>query len=114
MGEATAIGWTDHTFNPWWGCARVSPGCEHCYAETFAKRTGHPVWGKVIAGGESGPGHRPLDLDHARALRSQCTASGVPFFFKQVGGQHPTSGGDLLDGRTWKQRPPAPTPVAAS
>ena len=35
MGTATAIGWTDHTFNPWWGCSRVSPGCEHCYAETF-------------------------------------------------------------------------------
>ena len=46
MGERTAIGWTDHTFNPWWGCERVSPGCQHCYAETFAKRTGHDVWGK--------------------------------------------------------------------
>lgn len=46
MGESTAIAWTDHTFNPWWGCTRVSPGCEHCYAETFAKRTGNNVWGK--------------------------------------------------------------------
>lgn len=45
MSEKTAIGWTDHTFNPWWGCARVSQGCVHCYAETFAKRTGHDVWG---------------------------------------------------------------------
>lgn len=49
MGEQTAISWTDHTFNPWWGCTRVSPGCLHCYAEAFAKRTGHDVWGK---GGE--------------------------------------------------------------
>lgn len=39
------IAWTDHTFNPWWGCARVSPGCQHCYAETFAKRVGWNVWG---------------------------------------------------------------------
>jgi protein gp37 len=39
------IEWTDHTFNPWWGCVRVSPGCEHCYAETFAKRVGQKVWG---------------------------------------------------------------------
>lgn len=39
------IEWTDHTFNPWWGCVRVSPACQHCYAETFAKRTGHHVWG---------------------------------------------------------------------
>ena len=279
MGESTAIGWTDHTFNPWWGCARVSPGCEHCYAEAFAKRTGHAVWGKssdrrffgdkhwaeplkwnaaaeqagrpalvfcasmadvfedrrdldetrarlfelipetpwliwqlltkrpehvldlvpdrwkrsteippgivtqvatvhhpsrwpsncwigttvedqrrageripllidvpapvrflscepllgrvdlsgpgiplvwlggdprfdaalhwVIAGGESGPGHRPLDLDHARALRDQCRTAGVPFFFKQVGGRTPTAGGDLLDGKQWKQFPSA-------
>lgn len=45
MGKETEIAWTDHTFNPWWGCARVSPGCEHCYAESFAKRTGHGVWG---------------------------------------------------------------------
>ena len=33
------------SFNPWWGCVKVSPGCEHCYAETFAKRTGHSIWG---------------------------------------------------------------------
>jgi protein gp37 len=46
MGETTGIAWTDHTFNPWWGCERVSDGCQHCYAETFAKRYGHEVWGK--------------------------------------------------------------------
>lgn len=280
MGESTAIGWTDHTFNPWWGCARVSPGCEHCYAEAFAKRTGHAVWGKrserrffgdkhwaepvkwnaaaeaagvrrrvfcasmadvfedrddlgderarlwaliedtphldwqlltkrpenvlgmvpprwvypggdarnfwpvnawigctvedqqradervpellripapvrflscepllgpvdltgtavlgfhasrgvlhddyadriqfeniaragiswVIVGGESGPGHRPMNVDHARALVAQCEAAGVPVFFKQVGGRTPTAGGDQLDGRTIKQFPKA-------
>lgn len=47
MGEITAIGWTDHTFNGWWGCQRVSPGCEHCYAETFSKRVGLKLWGPV-------------------------------------------------------------------
>jgi protein gp37 len=46
VGAETKIGWTDHTFNPWWGCAHVSPGCVRCYAETWAKRTGHDVWGK--------------------------------------------------------------------
>lgn len=45
MGADSKIAWTDHTFNPWWGCVRVSPGCQHCYAETFAKRTGNAVWG---------------------------------------------------------------------
>lgn len=46
MGEKTEISWTDHTFNPWWGCVKVSPGCDHCYAEADAKRFGHNVWGK--------------------------------------------------------------------
>lgn len=46
MGKDSAIAWTDATFNPWWGCARVSPGCEHCYAEQLATvRRKLPVWG---------------------------------------------------------------------
>lgn len=52
MGEVSGIAWTDATFNPWWGCTRVSPGCDNCYAEAWAKRTGHapggarlPLWG---------------------------------------------------------------------
>lgn len=46
MGENTKIEWAHHTFNPWWGCVKVSPACDHCYAESFAKRTGNAVWGK--------------------------------------------------------------------
>lgn len=45
MAKNSGIEWTDHTFNPWWGCVRVSEGCVHCYAETFSKRTGNDVWG---------------------------------------------------------------------
>lgn len=45
MAENSKIQWTDHTFNPWWGCAKVSPGCTHCYAETFSRRTGADLWG---------------------------------------------------------------------
>lgn len=45
MGERTEIAWTHATFNPWWGCVRVSPGCENCYAESSAKRWGHAIWG---------------------------------------------------------------------
>lgn len=41
----TSIQWTDYTFNPWWGCVRVSPGCENCYAETFSHRLGMDLWG---------------------------------------------------------------------
>lgn len=46
MGEVSGIAWTDATFNPWWGCTRVSPGCENCYAETLATvRRKLDVWG---------------------------------------------------------------------
>lgn len=45
MAKATAIEWTDHTFNPWWGCTKVSPACDHCYAEAWARRVGSHVWG---------------------------------------------------------------------
>jgi len=45
VSKETGIGWTDHTFNIAWGCMKVSPGCAHCYAETFSKRTGHDIWG---------------------------------------------------------------------
>src|SRR5882762_9757042 len=45
MGKNSSIEWTDHTFNPWWGCTKVSPGCKHCYAEAFARRIGNDIWG---------------------------------------------------------------------
>jgi protein gp37 len=47
MAEKSGIEWTDATFNPWWGCAKVSPGCDHCYAERDAGRyqPGIPLWG---------------------------------------------------------------------
>lgn len=46
MSENTKIEWCDHTFNPWTGCAKVSPGCANCYAEGWAKRSGIVKWGK--------------------------------------------------------------------
>jgi protein gp37 len=45
MGKNSHIEWTNHTFNPWWGCAKVSPACQHCYAEAWAKRVGKDIWG---------------------------------------------------------------------
>ncbi len=249
MGETTKIGWTDHTFNPWVGCTKVSAACDNCYAEGWAKRAGRDVWGHgkprqrtktwgeplkwnaaakaagvrrkvfggslcdvfdaevpdewrddyhdkiieccpdldfllltkrpkvaadyyakrpvppnvwlgttvenqamadarvpmllkvpakvrflsiepmlgpvdlrdafivgpegglewfgarrqmlnwVICGGESGPGHRPIDPAWARSIRDQCAEVNVPFFFKQWGGRTPEAGGKILDGR---------------
>ena len=51
MSENSKIEWTDHTFNPWWGCIEVSPACDNCYARTFAKRVGLNIWGQA---GETG------------------------------------------------------------
>lgn len=46
MGEETKIAWTDHTFNPWMGCVKVSDGCKNCYAEALTKnRMGLSLWG---------------------------------------------------------------------
>lgn len=45
MGADSKIEWTDHTFNPWVGCTKISPGCDHCYAEGWAKRSGLVKWG---------------------------------------------------------------------
>ena len=61
----------------------------------------------VIAGGESGPGARPMELDWARGLRNQCQRSGVPFFLKQLGGVVDKRGHDraLLDGHLWRDLP---------
>lgn len=241
MAKDSAIGWTDHTFNPWWGCVEVSPACDECYARKFANRLGYP-WGAhaprrffadhhwreplnwnaaavrdgkrarvfcasmadvfevredlddsrrrlwelieatpaldwllltkrareirrmvpaawleaplahvwygttvegpdylwrleelrrvpaalrfisyepaladvtwpldgidwLIAGGESSPGFRPPDPDWIRSSRDQALAAGVAFYFKQWGGLRPTSKGNLLDGREWRQVP---------
>lgn len=59
----------------------------------------------VIVGGESGPQFRPISADWVRDIRRQCRAAGVPFFFKQWGGQTPKSGGRKLDGRVWDAYP---------
>jgi protein gp37 len=59
----------------------------------------------LIAGGESGIHHRPLNLEWVRKLRDACLRLGVPFFFKQVGGRTPKAGGRILDGRTWSEYP---------
>ena len=46
MADSTSIEWTDATWNPVTGCTKISPGCDHCYAERFSERfrgtPGHP------------------------------------------------------------------------
>lgn len=47
MGETTAISWTDHTFNPWWGCWKIADECKHCYADELANRYAKGHWGRA-------------------------------------------------------------------
>lgn len=61
-------------------CAEIDPADQPCL--TCEARTGIR-W--VVAGGESGPGARPMHPDWVRSLRDQCQAAGVPFLFKQWG-----------------------------
>ncbi|PFH29082.1 phage Gp37/Gp68 family protein [Burkholderia sp. JKS000303] len=55
MSENTKIEWTDSTFNPWEGCAKVSPGCDHCYAEA---RNARFAGGTAVNWGPSAPRRR--------------------------------------------------------
>src|SRR5437667_6250935 len=74
MAENSKIEWCDHTFNPWTGCQKVSPGCDHCYAEHMAdhrfgwvewgphgqrKRTSDDNWRKPLRWAKDTNGHRP-------------------------------------------------------
>ena len=69
MAENSKIEWTEHTFNPWWGCTKVSPACDNCYAEAWAKRTGHEVWGAKSGRRRMSESHwsNPIRWDRAAA-----------------------------------------------
>jgi len=55
MAEKTAIAWTRSTFNPWIGCTKIGPGCDHCYAETLDARH---KWGGAVHWGAGVPRYR--------------------------------------------------------
>ena len=68
---------------PNYGC--VAQRCHRCECQAFRKVRGADGLHWVIAGGESGPGARPMHPQWARDIRDQCAAAGVPFHFKQWG-----------------------------
>ncbi|SPD47493.1 phage Gp37/Gp68 family protein [Cupriavidus neocaledonicus] len=88
MSENSKIEWTDHTFNPWEGCQKVGPGCDHCYAETrnarFAggtainwgpgaprRRTSAANWRKPLAWNAN---HNAFFAEHGRRQRVFCAS----------------------------------------
>jgi len=70
VSEHTGISWTDATFNPWWGCTKVSPACDHCYAERDANRfaPGKVLWGVGSARRTFGDVHWQLPLRWAKTM----------------------------------------------
>lgn len=73
MAQVTGVSWCDHTFNGWWGCAKVSPACDNCYAERDSKRfaAGQVLWGVDAARRTFGDKHwdEPLRWDDRAAER---------------------------------------------
>ena len=65
----------------------------------------------AIAGGESGPGARPMPIEWVRSIRDQCVTARVAFHFKQWGGVNKKRTGRMLDGKTWDQLPPRHPPA---
>lgn len=97
MGEGSKIEWTDHTFNPWWGCTRVSPACDHCYAATWAARW-EVGWGASAAPRVFGDAHwrEPLKWDAAAAkagIRARVFCASMADVFERRDGEH----SDVLD-----------------
>lgn len=77
MAENSKIEWTDHTFNPWIGCTRVSPACDNCYAEALMSgRYGRVQWGP----GEARSRTAPSTWRQPRKWNKQAAASGQPVF----------------------------------
>ena len=79
MGENSKIAWCDHTFNPWIGCTKVSPACDHCYAEAMMDlRYGKVHWGA----GEDRKKTSPANWQLPRRWNRQAQAAGSrPFVF---------------------------------
>lgn len=88
MSENSKIEWTDHTFNPWEGCQKVGPGCDHCYAETRnarfgggtainwgpgapRRRTSKSNWRKPVAWNAA---HEKFFAEHGRRQRVFCAS----------------------------------------
>ena len=67
MAKST-IEWTDYTWSPWLGCTKVSPACDHCYAESWAKRAGRPeLWDGMRSRTSAVYWQQPLKWDREAA-----------------------------------------------
>lgn len=79
MGDVTGISWTDSTFNPWIGCTKVGPGCDHCYAEGEDARRqwgGARHWGAGVARHRTSPAYwtNPIKWNKVGRRRVFCAS----------------------------------------
>jgi len=96
MAKDSKIEWTTHTFNPWWGCVKVSDGCKNCYAEAFSKRTGNNVWGVAAERRFFGEKHwnEPLKWNEAAkgaVERPRVFCASMADVFELLPGDHPSA-----------------------
>lgn len=84
MAEHSAISWCDATFNPWIGCTKVSPACDHCYAERWAGRFGRIAWDRPPVRTSLANWHQPMAwnakaVQTGRSIRVFCASLGDVF-----------------------------------
>lgn len=91
MSENTKIQWATHTFNPWMGCSKVSPGCKNCYAESLMDtRYGKARWGKGQPRVRTSAANWGLPMKWNRQAKEQpfiCHGCGTRYFCESGG--HP-------------------------
>jgi len=97
LGEIDLSDWIEPECGACQGAGEINGG-DGCPARCDGGRTRDPRLDWVVAGGESGPGARPMHPDWARSLRDQCTTAAVPFCFKQWGDWTDTEHGQAADG----------------
>jgi len=86
MAKNSKIEWTDHTFNPWMGCTKVSPGCKHCYAETLMDHRYHKVqWGPQGTRIRTSPANWKEPLKWNMTWWVECEVCGLRQVFNQHG-----------------------------
>jgi len=91
MAAKTAIAWTDATFNIAWGCQKVSPGCQNCYADALALRYGHDLWGPTAVRRTFGAKHWTEPLKWNReAGRTRTSTRVFSSSMCDIGEDHPT------------------------
>lgn len=79
MGETTGIAWADATYNPWYGCRKVSPACAHCYAERDMTRYGRNF--NVVTRAKDATFFAPLKWKEPRRI---FTCSWSDFFIEEA------------------------------